>query len=114
MLMAYIPSGEIEKRVLSGVQHSQATRWNRYGIDIVPTGCSKKTGIDAMLQHFGLSWEEVMAFGDGENDYVMLKHAAIGVAMGNADPMLLDGQFYVTDRVEEDGVVTALQHFGLI
>ena len=37
-----------------------------------------------MLDYFGISLEESMAFGDGGNDVLMLKHVGIGVAMGNA------------------------------
>ena len=55
-----------------------------------------------------------MAFGDGENDLPMLRAAKHGVAMGNSPEFMLSGEFYVTDTVENDGVVTALQHFGLL
>lgn len=55
-----------------------------------------------------------MAFGDGENDLPMLRHAHIGVAMGNADEFVKKQADYVTDSVDEDGILTALKHFELI
>lgn len=70
--------------------------------------------VDEVLKRYGIAWEEVMAFGDGENDHKMLQSAAIGVAMGNSDPILLAGDFYVTDDADHDGIVSALKHFGLI
>lgn len=37
-----------------------------------------------LADHLGISREETMAFGDGENDIPMIKAAGIGVAMENA------------------------------
>lgn len=114
MAMAYLPEEETEEKVLSVLRASGATRWNKYGIDILPLGCSKRTGIEIVLQRYGISWEEVMAFGDGENDLPMLRAAKIGVAMGNSPEFMLNGEFYVTDTVDNDGVAKALAHFSLI
>ena len=44
----------------------------------------------------------------------MLRHAHIGVAMGNADDLVKSQADYVTDTVDEDGIVTALEHFGIL
>ena len=42
-------------------------------------------GIRRFLEDCSISQEEIMAFGDGENDMDMLKFAGTGIAMGNAD-----------------------------
>ena len=55
-----------------------------------------------------------MAFGDGENDLSMLVHAGIGVAMGTASGEVKAQADYVTGTVDKDGIVAALQHFGLV
>ena len=55
-----------------------------------------------------------MAFGDGENDSTMLSYVGLGVAMGTASDAVKQQADYVTGTVDEDGVVTALRHFGLI
>lgn len=114
MTMVYHPVGEDADDTLSVLRKSHATRWHPYSVDVVPNGCSKKTGIDEVLKKYGIEWDEVMAFGDGENDHKMLQSAKIGVAMGNSDPILLSGDFYVTDDADHDGIVSALKHFGLI
>ena len=44
----------------------------------------------------------------------MLRHAHIGVAMGNADDLVKSQADYVTGTVDEDGIVTALEHFGIL
>jgi len=114
LAMAYLPEKETQELVIPVLKNSHTTRWNRYGVDIVPKGCSKRTGIEKVLEKYNLTWENVIAFGDGENDYEMLKSAKYGVAMGNSDPILLTGEFTVTESVEQDGVVSALKHFALI
>ena len=70
--------------------------------------------MDAVLAHFNVTLEESMAFGDGENDLSMLVHAGIGVAMGTASGEVKAQADYVTGTVDEDGIVAALLHFGLI
>jgi hydroxymethylpyrimidine pyrophosphatase-like HAD family hydrolase len=44
----------------------------------------------------------------------MLRHAAIGVAMGNANDDVKQHADYITSTVDEDGIKNALQHFGII
>ena len=112
--MEALPQKETQELVAPVLKNSQITRWNRYGVDIVPKGCSKRTGIEKVLEKYSLTWENVIAFGDGENDYEMLKFAKYGVAMGNSDPILLTGEFTVTDSAEQDGIVSALKQFNLI
>ena len=55
-----------------------------------------------------------MAFGDGGNDSSMIKAAGIGVAMGNAIDSLKKEADYTTASVDDDGVLNALRHFGLL
>ena len=89
-------------------------RWHPAFVDIVAPGGGKDLGMDVILEHFGIDLSETMAFGDGENDLPMLRHAGIGVAMGNAEQMVKDEAGYVTGSVDEDGILTALEHFGLL
>lgn len=92
----------------------ETLRWHPAFVDVVAPGGGKDHGMDVILDHFGIGLSETMAFGDGENDLPMLRHAHIGVAMGNADELVKKQADYVTDSVDEDGILTALEHFGLI
>ena len=91
-----------------------ASRWNPLFADINVRGASKQTGIDRILEHYGITLNETMAFGDGGNDIPMLRHVALGVAMGNASDEVKRVADYVTDSVDEHGIRNALQHFKLI
>ena len=89
-------------------------RWHPAFVDIVAPGGGKDLGMDVILEHFGIDLSETMAFGDGENDLPMLRHAHIGVAMGNAGSYVKSQADYVTGTVDEDGILAALEHFGLL
>lgn len=103
-----------EALLLDRAPHLKTTRWHPHFLDVIPSGGGKDKGMDAILDHFHIPLEESMAFGDGENDLSMLRHAGIGVAMGTASDQVKAGADYVTGTVDEDGIVTALAHFGLL
>jgi Cof subfamily protein (haloacid dehalogenase superfamily) len=94
--------------------HCSSSRWTPLFADVNVRGVSKRTGIDRMLAHCGLSLDRTMAFGDGGNDIPMLTHVATGVAMGNASDDVKAIAGYTTATVDDDGILRALQHFGVI
>ena len=89
-------------------------RWHELFADVVAGNVSKSAGIDAMIDHYGIDLSETMAFGDGGNDILMLDHVAIGIAMGNAGDKVKEHADYITDDADKDGILHALQHFGLL
>ena len=101
-------------RVEERLTASRATRWNRFAADIVLGEAGKANGIRKMLDHYGISRDEIMAFGDADNDLDMISFAGIGVVMGNGTERMKEIADYVTASVDEGGVVEALRHFGLI
>jgi len=91
-----------------------SSRWHPSFTDFNAKNCNKATGMDSFLAHFDIEREYTMAFGDGGNDISILKHAAIGIAMGNANDEVKAAADYVTDSVDEDGISNALKYFGLL
>ena len=92
----------------------EITRWHPGAVDLIAKGGGKRTAILRLLDKMGISPEEIIAFGDGENDMGMLQLAGIGVAMGNAEEKVKEIADYVTADIDEDGVAKALKHFHLI
>lgn len=112
-VVPFIERGK-EDLFLASMPGAVATRWSDFATDLVPKGNGKADGIRSALERYGLKVEEVIAFGDGENDIPMLEISGIGVAMGNAGQIVKDAADYVTCSVQEDGVCVALRHFGLL
>ena len=105
---------EREHLLLDRAPHLKTTRWHPNFLDVIPPSGGKDRGMDALLDYFRIPVEDAMAFGDGENDLSMLLHAGIGVAMGSAHEEMKRQVDWVTGTADEDGVVQALVHFGLI
>ena len=89
-------------------------RWYPLFADIIARGNSKSHGIDKVIAYYGIDLKDTMAFGDGGNDIPMLRHAGTGIAMGNAAPEVQAAANYVTTSVDENGILNALKHFGVL
>lgn len=87
------------------------TRWHPVFADCIAKGTNKSSGIDHVIRHYGFQLSETMAFGDGGNDIEMLRHAGIGIAMGNANEEVKAAADFVTASVDEDGIEKALLRF---
>ncbi|MBR6873956.1 MAG: HAD family hydrolase [Ruminococcus sp.] len=79
--------------------------------EIVPRPCSKATGIETVLAHFGIPKERSYAVGDSLNDLPMFSAAGTSIAMGNGT-RLIPYADYVTDDIMQDGIYNAMEHFG--
>ena len=82
--------------------------------EISPRECTKRAGIQAILGALSSDHGTVYGIGDASNDVALMETVDVGIAMGNAPDFLKEKADYVTDSIDHDGVVTALEHFGLI
>lgn len=73
-------------------------------LEIMPKGVSKASALKKIAEKVGVSLNEVMAFGDAENDIAMIEEAGIGVAMGNAMDTLKEKADLVTATNNENGI----------
>jgi Cof subfamily protein (haloacid dehalogenase superfamily) len=55
----------------------------RENLEFMPRGINKATALAKVAAEYGVRQEEVLAFGDGENDIPMLTWAGMGVAMSH-------------------------------
>ena len=65
--------------------HVQAVSSGYGCIDILQEGIHKAWGLQELLKRWDIKSQEIMAFGDSENDVEMLELAGIAYAMENAD-----------------------------
>ena len=103
-----------EPDLMARIPTCTSGRWNPDFTDITAKGADKGEGIKTLAKHLGLDIRYTMAFGDGGNDASMIKTAGIGVAMGNAIEALKNVAHYTTSSVDDDGILKALRHFGLV
>lgn len=86
-----------------------AFRSEPYFLEVVPCGVNKANTLGALLEHLGVTREEVIAVGDGVCDVTMLQLAGMGVAMGHSQDSVKVCADYVTASNEEDGVTLAVE-----
>lgn len=91
-------------QILQGTENTQITAWWDKAADIIPLNCGKGNAVNAVLNYYGLSKDEAIAFGDGRNDIEMLEAVGTGVAMGNAIDEVKARADVICKSVEEDGV----------
>ena len=82
-------------------------------LELVPDGTSKASGLKRLLRQYGISAEEVLAVGDGDNDLEMVSLAGIGVAVDNATPSLKEVADHVVSSNDECGAAEAIWKFAL-
>ena len=68
-------------------------------------------GVEFLAKHWNLSQDEILTIGDQNNDIELLKAGGVKVAMGNATPELKECANFITDSVENDGFVKAIDKF---
>lgn len=107
-------STDYEPNLLARMPKCVSGRWHPEFTDITVNGADKGKGILAIARHQGFDPSRTMAFGDGGNDTSMILQAGIGIAMGNAIDALKQQADYVTTSVDDDGIPSALRHFGVI
>ena len=101
-------------KIAPKIPNCKITRWYDEGIDIISKDGGKANGIQKVLEFYGMTKEEIIAFGDSDNDMDMLEFAGIGVAMGNAEESVKAVADYVTTDIDEDGIWNACRHLELI
>lgn len=91
-----------------------ATTVDVYMLEIVHANISKFSALERIFKKYSISPEEVMAFGDEENDIEMLRSVGHGYIMKNARDSLKRG-FNVTEFDNDNrGVVRTIESWGLI
>jgi len=79
-------------------------------LEFMPKGVSKVTGIEVITDQMGISFDAVMAFGDGNNDATMLQKAGLGVSMENGSALAKDSANLIVPSDTDLGPALFLDH----
>ena len=110
MLMTPEESNQAAKEL----DHLKFTRSNPFAADIINQGNSKLEGIRRVGKEYGFDLNQVMAFGDSDNDLEMLAGVGMSVAMGNGSSSVKEVAKHITTSNQEGGIHKALEYFGVL
>ena len=82
-------------------------------LEISAPGINKGRGLEILGEKLGITTEQMIAFGDSNNDAAMLKAVGTAVVMGNADPAVKEIADIVAASNEEDGVAQVIEQMFL-
>lgn len=82
-----------------------------YMFDLVLNGIDKGRALEQLGELLNVKREEIMAFGDNENDINMIKYAGMGIAMENSKDDVKSVSDYIALTNDEDGIFHAIEHF---
>jgi Cof subfamily protein (haloacid dehalogenase superfamily) len=77
-------------------------------LEIFDPAVNKWEGVKLVAQRHGVAEHEIVAIGDDVNDLPMIRHAGLGVAMGNARPEVLAVAKRVIGSNAEEGLAAFL------
>ena len=100
--------------LMRGITGAQIAAWWDRAVDVIPAAAGKGVGVQAVLDHYGLTADQAIAFGDGNNDLEMLQVVGTGVAMGNASQDLKAVATCVCPSCAQDGIYRYCKEQGLI
>ncbi len=101
-----------EKLIIEALKSSGLPVDVEFNVDsmmILPRGVSKLNGVLEALRRMGYGDAGFMAFGDGENDLMLMSRASIAIAVANAIPEIKRIAHYVTSKPYGDGVAEFLE-----
>ena len=78
-------------------------------VDIVPAGVNKGSSLGALLDELGISSDEVVFFGDAENDLQIMEKVENSVAVANATPAAAAAARWHIGSSADDSVAAALE-----
>ena len=80
-------------------------------MDIVPFGVSKGHAVQKIMEQLQLTPEEVLCFGDSQNDVSMFEAVTHSIAMGNAIDELKEKALAVTDTNDRNGIAKRIEQY---
>ncbi len=102
-------SGEVDRMVAA--RHPDMLRylWGDGFLEVLPAHADKGSALALIAERAAIPRSDVVAFGDGMNDFTMVTWAGHGVAVGDAHPDLVAAAAEHIGSPEEGGVASWLE-----
>jgi Cof subfamily protein (haloacid dehalogenase superfamily) len=101
----------LEEQMQASLKNMYICHSTPYFIECLPLGIDKGKALEELAARLGIPMQDVMAFGDSNNDVGMLEKAGVGIAMGNAEENVKAVADYTTASNNDDGIALSLRTF---
>ena len=85
-----------------------------FALHLFEPRAGKRAAVQRALASLGLSLDDCLVAGDGDNDVAMLRSAGVGVSFPDASPRARAAADYVAPATGGAGLVKALKHYSLL
>ncbi len=101
---------EIKRKLLavSGIDYTSPVSGD---IEMTAKGVNKGAALDNLCKAINFTPDEIMSFGDADNDIEMLQFSGCGIAMANASEECKRAAKYETLSNAQDGIAAAIEKF---
>ena len=82
-----------------------------YLLELGNPAVSKGTGVAYVADRMGFTLERVVSFGDGENDIELIADAGFGIAVADANPLLLERADWTCPSADDEGVASVIEAY---
>lgn len=111
----YLPQQNVNERIhdLSEIiqQKARIVDSGHDCIDIIPQNVSKGHAIQILMDQLHISADEIMAFGDAENDIEMLQKVKYGYVMDNAKDSMKKQFQWIAPSHNDEGVLEVIEYY---
>lgn len=104
---------EIKNQLTKDYPELYIVKSTEYFCEVCHPEATKGDGVRFLQQYYGITKEETLAIGDHDNDIELLQAAGVRAAMGNGSDDLKNVADFVTDTVDNDGFVKAVEKYVL-
>lgn len=101
-----IPFEKIENALTNDTYYTVA---DGHLVQIMSKKATKWSGIQSMLQFFGISPDDAVYFGDDQDDIQPIQMCGTGVAVSNAIPAVIRAANNITSSNDQDGVARYIE-----
>lgn len=104
---------EAAKEACARIEGVELTSSWADNFEVMPKGINKGTALEMLSALLNIRRDEIMAFGDNDNDLPMLTWAGLGIAMGNALPSVKRAVPRLTGGCKEGGVAQGIRKYWI-